>query len=257
MVFLRMIRAKADRMGGGEFPFSLSAIASLDELAFDSPVTFFVGENGSGKSTLLEAIAVGMNLLAIGSEDVDADPSLAHVRTLADALVFSRSRGARNGFFLRAEDFFGFTKRIGRMMDEFEALDAGFAGTFAAGLGGAQKRMLADRYGENPDGRSHGETVLDVLGSRIVPGGLYLLDEPETPFSPIRQLAFLRIMKEAVAQDCQFIIATHSPLLMAFPGAVLLSFDRAPFGPIDYDDVEHVSLTRAFLSDPTSFLRRL
>ena len=104
---------------------------------------------------------------------------------------------------------------------------------------------------------SHGESFLNVFAQRCVPGGLYLLDEPETPLSPLRQLALLSHIKQRVTQACQFIIATHSPILMASPGASILSFDNDAIAPIAYDDVEHVSLTRAFLNDPEAFCRRL
>jgi predicted ATPase len=120
-----------------------------------------------------------------------------------------------------------------------------------------QKRALVEKYGEDADARSHGESFLQLFQARFVPGGLYLLDEPEAPLSPQRQLALLSMLREMAAQDSQFIIATHSPLLMAFPDATILSFDRAPVREIAYDEVEHVSLTRAFLSDPERFLRRL
>jgi predicted ATPase len=116
---------------------------------------------------------------------------------------------------------------------------------------------LIERYGENLDANSHGESFLKIFQSRFVAGGLYLLDEPEAPLSPQRQLALMSMLKEMVDQEAQFIIATHSPILMAFPGARILNFDNHPVMEAHYDDVEHVSLTRAFLNNPQSFLRRL
>src|SRR5688572_356255 len=98
---------------------------------------------------------------------------------------------------------------------------------------------------------------MKLFEARLVPGGLYLLDEPEAALSPLRQLALLSQVKAMVSQNCQFLIATHSPILMAFPDAQIFSFDQQPIAPIDYDDLEHVRLTRAFLSDPQAFLRRL
>jgi predicted ATPase len=96
-----------------------------------------------------------------------------------------------------------------------------------------------------------------LFQARFVPGGLYLLDEPEAPLSPLRQLSLLALLKQMVDQDAQFILATHSPILMAFPGAQILSFDHSPLQPIAYKDLEHVTLTRDFLADPDSFLRHL
>jgi predicted ATPase len=120
-----------------------------------------------------------------------------------------------------------------------------------------QKAALTSRYGENLDANSHGEGFMKLFESRLMPNGLYLLDEPEAALSPIRQLSLLSMMKQMVGQDCQFIIATHSPILMAFPSASILSFDTQPVAEVAYDDLEHVRLTKAFLSDPEAFLRRL
>jgi predicted ATPase len=120
-----------------------------------------------------------------------------------------------------------------------------------------QKRALDSKYGKNPDAFSHGENLLNILNTRLAPGGLYLLDEPETPLSAIRQLTLISILKDMVVKDCQFIIATHSPILMAFPDAMILNFDDGEISEIEYDEIENVSVTRAFLNDPESFLRRL
>ena len=120
-----------------------------------------------------------------------------------------------------------------------------------------QRRALTSRYGEDADARSHGESFLQLFQSRFVPGGLYLLDEPEAPLSPQRQLALLSMLREMAAQDSQFIIATHSPILMALPGADILSFDHAPVRRIPYEEVEHVTLTRDFLNNPAAFLKHL
>jgi len=121
----------------------------------------------------------------------------------------------------------------------------------------AQRRALIERYGEDLDANSHGESFLKLFQARFVPGGLYLLDEPEAPLSPQRQLALLSMLQEMVEQNAQFIIATHSPILMAFPGAAILSFDQHPVREIAWEETEHVSLTRAFLNNPQRFLRHL
>lgn len=259
MTFLTSIRLTPRDELPDEFPFSLPIIRTLDEITFDAPVTFFVGENATGKSTLLEAIAAGLNCIAVGSADVGRDDTLSHARRLADALTFVRHGPRPNTrLFFRAEDIFGFTKRIEGLMHELGGMAKDYeAGSMAAGGVAAERAALVAKYGADPDAKSHGETFLDLFRSRLVPGGLYLLDEPETPLSPLRQLAFLAMLKEMVAQSCQFIIATHSPMLMAFPNATILGFDAAPVRPIAYDDVEHVSLTKAFLRDPGSFLNRL
>ena len=264
MIFLRSLCWKSKPPTDEAFPFSLPIFQTLTELAFTAPVTFFVGENGSGKSTMLEAIGAGMGSIAVGSAAVEEDETLAPARKLAHHLRFVRNRNPSRGFFFRAEDMFGFTKRIKREQDDLNALEAdyarqlsGYGRDLAVGATRGQRRALEQKYGQNPDGRSHGESFLEVFQARMVPEGLYLLDEPETPLSPIRQLALLSILKKQVEQDCQFIIATHSPMLMAFPEATILNFDGDEISPVAYDDVEHVQLMRSFLEYPDMFLSRL
>jgi predicted ATPase len=116
---------------------------------------------------------------------------------------------------------------------------------------------LNQRYGSGLDAHSHGESFLALFQSRFVPEGLYLLDEPEAPLSPIRQMAMISILRDMIEQKSQFIIATHSPILMAFPGAVIYDFDRLPLQTVRYQDLEHVRLTRDFLDNPGAYLNRL
>ena len=116
---------------------------------------------------------------------------------------------------------------------------------------------LADRYGDGLDARSHGESFMHFFLERLVPGGIYFLDEPEAPLSPSRQLSFLALLKDMVQRDIQVVMATHSPILLAFPGAAIWSFDAAPMGRVAYADLEHVNLTRDFLRDPEAYLRHL
>ncbi len=246
------------------FPFNLSFVQTLQEILFRSPVTFLVGENGSGKSTLLEAIAAGTSCATIGGEDVDRDRSLEPARRLARQLRFKWRQKRHRGFFLRAEDFFNFARRLQTMIAELEEASAGFEkeySGYALGLArGAvlgQRDALISKYGENLDANSHGESFLKIFHERFVPGGLYLMDEPEAPLSPQRQLALLAMIKDMVQQDAQFIIATHSPIVMSFPDAAIFSFDKQPVSEVSYEDVEHVSLTKAFLNNPQSFLKHL
>lgn len=251
------------------FPFAVPAIRSLTTLAFPAPVTFLVGENGSGKSTLLEALAIATALPAIGSElRMDEDETLHAQQRLASALKLTWNRGrSRHGFFLRAEDFFGFTRTLARMragfLAEMAGIDAEYrdrsehARTLRMGPVRGSLRALEERYGIDLDANSHGESFLALFRSRLVPRGLYLLDEPEAPLSPQSQLALLAMLKDMIAQEAQFIIATHSPILLAFPGATIYSFDEHPARAVDYDELEHVALTRDFLADPARFLRHL
>ncbi len=264
MIHLQSIDLKPSARTQSGFPFAIPLVRQFERIEFRSPVTFFVGENGSGKSTLMEGLAAASNAVAVAGEDVDRDRSLRAARQLGKRMTLSWGRRNHRGFFLRAEDFFNFAKRIEQLKRELQQIADGFERELhGEGLARArghvlgQRRALIERYGEDLDANSHGESFLKLFQARFVPGGLYLLDEPEAPLSPQRQLAFLALLKQMVAEDAQFIIATHSPILMAFPDAVLLNFDQHPVREIAYDDVEHVSLTRAFLASPQSFLRHL
>jgi predicted ATPase len=251
------------------FPFSVPAIRALGELRFAAPVTFLVGENGSGKSTLLEGIAAAAGLPAVGSESVERDETLEAQRALGRCVNLAWRNRTRRGFFLRAEDFFGFARRVSRtraeMLARIAELERDYRAqdrsTWALGLAqGPLRASLADmerRYGIDLDASSHGQSFLRVFQSRFVPGGLYLLDEPEAPLSPQSQLALIAMMRGMVAQDAQFVVATHSPILLAYPGARILSFDETPATEVEYDALPHVRLTRDFLNAPERFLRHL
>jgi predicted ATPase len=265
MPLLRSIAWKpgVDRDRG--FPFDVPALASLDTLDVDAAVTFFVGENGTGKSTLLEGVAFAAGLPAVASADLARDPTLAAQRRLGSALRLAWRRRATRGFFLRAEDFFGYAKRLARertdLQEALRATETEYAVEYSKRLAqGPLRASLAGmerRYGEELDAASHGEGFLRLFRSRIVPGGVHLLDEPEAALSPQSQLGLLALMMDAVRDEAQFIIATHSPILLAFPDARILSFDETPVRPVAYDDLEHVRLTRAFLEAPERYLRQL
>lgn len=250
-----------------EFPFRVPVIRALRELTFPTQVTFFVGENGSGKSTLLEAIACAVGAVTVGSESVRTDSTLAAQRALAQQFRLVWNKRTRKGFFLRAEDFFGYARSLSKMRAELErdlrAVDDEYHGRSQAAIEYGKMPYqnelgaLQRRYGEGLDSGSHGEGFMRLFQERFVPGGLYLLDEPEAPLSPIRQLAFLAALKQMIAQEAQFIIATHSPILLAFPGATILNFDSVPIKTVNYEDLEHVTLTRSFLNDPGAYLKHL
>jgi predicted ATPase len=264
--FLRSVSQRAGAPSD-RFPFSVPVIRELTTLSFTSQVTFFVGENGSGKSTLLEAIAAAARLPAVGSADLTDDATLKLQRELAGVLRLTWNRMTSRGFFLRAEDFFGFAKRLSAMKLELRQrmaeLETEYADRSAWAKGLAMGPMassiaaLERRYGVDLDANSHGQSFLKIFQSRFVPGGLYLLDEPEAPLSPQSQLALIVMMQEMVAQDAQFIVATHSPILLAFPGATIVSFDHVPAEVVEYESLEHVRLTRDFLNAPERFLRAL
>ena len=263
---LRVSLKRAPAAGETDFPFSIPVIRTLPPLDVSASVTFFVGENGSGKSTLLEGIAAAAGLPTVGAAEVGRDGTLAAQRLLAARLQLTWATRTHRGFFLRAEDFFGFQRRLAAERRELEErlaeIDVAYGdrSAYVKGLAaGPVRASLGDmerRYGRDPDARSHGQAFLNLFQGRFVPDGLYLLDEPEAPLSPQNQLGLLAMLLEWAGR-AQFIIATHSPVLLAFPGAAIYSFDRVPIASVPYEDLEHVALTRAFLNDPGAFLRRL
>ncbi len=249
------------------FPFSVPTIAHLGTLELTTPVTMLVGENGSGKSTLLEGIATATGLPTVGTDSTDRDPTLAHQRRLAQRLKLVWKRRTHRGFFLRAEDFFGFAKQVARlraeMLERIAELEEEYRERtpYAKGLAqGPMRASIAElerSYGVDPDASSHGQSFLRLFQSRFVPDGLYILDEPEAALSPQSQLALIALIADGVAQSSQFIIATHSPIVLAYPGATLFSFDRTPPAPVAFEALDHVSLMRSFLNDPNAYLRHL
>lgn len=222
----------------GRYPFNLPAVRELargEGIDFDERVTFLVGDNGTGKSTIIEAIAVASGFNAEGGSISFRFATRATESSLADHIVIERGlKRPRTGFFLRAESFYNVATEI-----ESLGLDT------------------SDAYGGvSPHERSHGESFLDLVMHRFWPGGLYILDEPEAALSVKGCLALVARIVELADERSQFIIATHSPLLLSVPGARILQFDDAGrIEQVDYDDAEPVNLTRRFLADPARYLR--
>jgi predicted ATPase len=224
------------------YPFCLPAIHALERIELHPRLTFFVGENGSGKSTLLEAIAVSLGFNAEGgTRNFRFETRRSH-SALHECLRIAKStRRPRDGFFLRAESFFN-------VATEIERLDAepSFGPPIGDSYGG---RSLHDQ--------SHGEAFLALMTERFGGQGLYVLDEPEAALSPQRQLAVLSRIHDLVLDDSQFIIATHSPILMAYPDAWIYQCGADGISRIAYEDTEHYRVTRDFLADPQRMLRVL
>jgi len=232
--FLTRISLRAERIQPGIHPFDIPLLRDGLNLPLPTPVTFLVGENGSGKSTLLEALAWNVGFGTQGgnrdhqfSEGVDG-------HALGRALRLGWRQRTTTGFFLRAETFFNFATYLET------------AGSTFSSYGGESLHL-----------KSHGEAFLALFENRFE-DGLYLLDEPEAALSPQRQLAFLRILHQLTApRIAQFVIATHSPLLLAFPEATVLSLDGGAIEQVDYRDTDHYRITRDFLSAPERFFRHL
>lgn len=263
MIYLRGIDVRGER---GAYPLNSESVLSLRDMRCLAPVVLLVGDNGSGKSTLLEALARALRLPSIGNEDAAQDHTLSALEPLLERMKLTFSTRARRGFFLRAEDFFGFTRRIAAMQRELRGelsrVEDEYAGRGAFAKGQARMAFagslhaLNEKYGLDPDARSHGESFLHLFAARMNGPGLYILDEPEAPLSPLRQLSLIAMIMEREA-DSQFLIATHSPILMAYPGADIWSFDELPVAHAQYESLEHVRLTRDFLNAPERYLRRL
>ena len=266
-IHLRELRIDLNRAQKPGYPLNLPVITHLSAMKFASSVTIFVGENGSGKSTLLEAIAKSAGSINIGSDELDQDPSLQPVQPLVDKMKLTWNKRVHRGFFLRAEDFFGYIKRMcvlrKSMQEELNRIDDDYRNRSNAAKAYAKMPAVSSllgmdqRYGHDLDAYSHGESFLTLFQSRFVPGGLYLLDEPEAALSPMHQLGLIAMIKSMLSEDSQFIIATHSPIIMEMPGAQLMDFDQAPPVESTYDELEHVRLFRLFMEDPQAFIEKL
>jgi len=233
LLHLELLR---DRIADPErYPFNLPAVRALNVLPFHPQVTFLVGENGSGKSTLIEAIAVAAGLNAEGGSVNFNFATRATHSPLGESVRLAKALGrrTRDSYFLRAESFYN-------VATEIERLDGGPGGS-----------PIIDGYGgRSLHEQSHGESFFSLFKHRFRDHGLYLLDEPEAALSPTRQIEFLVLMHDSIRRGCQFVIATHSPILMAYPEARIHLLDRQGIRDVAYTDTEHYRVTRRFLSDP-------
>lgn len=224
-----------------EYPFSLPAIKSLNSITFHPAVTFLVGENGAGKSTLLEALAIAWGFNPEGGSrnfcfsNRDSHSSLNSYLRLVKGI-----RRPKDGYFLRAESFFNVATEIDRLDGE---------------PGGPP--IIRSYGGNSLHEQSHGESFFTLLMHRFHGQGLYMLDEPEAALSPTRQMAMISRMHDLVNQHSQLIIATHSPILMAYPNAQILLVSEEGILPVDYTETEHYIVTKDFLNKYEKFLKEL
>ena len=232
--FLRRIAVLADRVDASRYPFNISAFSHGIDIEITSNVTFFVGENGSGKSTLLEAIAENCGFNAEGGSRDHRFAEHSDQSDLATALRLSWRAKVTDGFFMRAESFYRFASYIEQSGSSFE------------------------RYGgRSLHEQSHGESFLALFSNRFH-RGIYILDEPEAALSPQRQLSLLSIIHRLdIGGRAQFLVSTHSPILLAYPGAVLYCLDGDAIRPICYMETDHYRVTKEFLASPERYFKHL
>ena len=236
-MFLRKLNLISERITNNKiYPFSIPALKGLQTIEFRSSVTFFVGENGTGKSTLMEAIAFKCDFNTAGGSRNNFYEMQSSETALGDFIRLSWAPKISNGFFLRAESLYNFASHIDSLgPDAYKAYG-----------------------GKSLHSQSHGESFLSIFSNRFGKRGIYLLDEPEAALSPVRQLSLLSIIRDLEREgQSQFIIATHSPIILAYPGAQILDFDTSPATETTYEDTSHYKITKGFLENRDLYLRKL
>jgi predicted ATPase len=265
MSFIRSFSINATRQQ--PFPYNIPAVRFAKEISLDQKLTIFVGDNGSGKSTLLESIAYAVNLPLlsgfIGQEKKQEDFKAA--RDLRSFVNIDWKNETARGFFFRAEDFSAFldsvekerTKIAMELFDLKGQVDESVIKQMSDNSNYSLYQMKKE-YGENLFSFSHGEAYMQILHSKIQGKGIYLLDEPEAALSPLRQLSLIAFILEFLkTHKAQFIIATHSPILMGIPGAILYEIQDDAMKKVEFDETEHCRITKAFLDNPEVYLRHL
>ncbi len=234
--FIRQI--KLGEVDTSLYPYSIPAVKQIESIQFTSPVTFFVGENGSGKSTLSEAIAVAAGFNAEGGTKNYSFSSQDTTSSLSENIILVRGhKRERSGYFLRAESFY---------------TTANYADSGTSDMAGNPYPILFD--GKRIHEQSHGEAFLSIV--KTFRAGLYIFDEPESALSPKRIIALMAEIHQLVKQGSQFIIATHSPMLLAYPNAKIYQLSKDGIDEVAFDDIDHVKIIKEFLDNPKEYIDR-
>ena len=247
------------------FPFNITAVQFARDVALSAKVTIFIGDNGCGKSTLLETVALKLNLPLIGGFIKPQAAGFEAARLLQPFIEIEYLRQTNKGFFFRAEDFSDFVNSVEnenrKIADDLRELkgtvDDSISKEMSDSMNYKLYRMRKD-YGENMQAFSNGEAYLKILQTRIADKGIYILDEPEAALSPIKQLSLIFFIVEVLKnRNTQFIISTHSPLLMGIPRAMIYEIKEDGMSVVPYEETEHYRITKTFLNNPDSYLREL
>jgi len=262
MPFLRSFHINSSKTQ--PFPFNIPAVKFAKDISIENGITIFVGDNGCGKSTLLESIALHCNLPLIGGF-ISNNPGFEAARLLQPFVELKWQRQTKNGFFFRAEDFSDFIDGVEKekmkinldLYDLKGQVDDDIINRMAEGMNHSLREMRKN-YGDNMQAYSHGEAYLKILQMRIGDKGIYLLDEPEAALSPLKQLSLMSLILELLkGKNAQFILATHSPILMGLPGAALYQVTDDGMEQVDFKETDHYRITKTFLDDPGYYLRYL
>ncbi len=246
------------------FPFNILAVKFARQIALDARVTIFAGDNGSGKSTLLESLAFYLKLPLIGGQ-IDSHAGFEAARLIKPYMEIEWQNQINKGFFFRAEDFSDFINGVERENNKIDAnlreLKGQVDDAIIERMRESMNYTLFDmrrKYGENMQAFSHGEAYLKIIQTRIADKGIYLLDEPEAALSPLKQLSLIAFILDVLkGGKAQFIMATHSPILMGIPGATLYEIQEDNMQQVSYKETDHYRITKTFLDNPQYYLRHL
>ncbi len=260
-------QVRYNKKNKNHYPFNTELIKNFECLKFKTPITFIVGENACGKSTFIEAMACSLELITVGNKSVKYDPLFDDVRELSKHFRVSKSNYLGRGFFLRSEDFINFANAQRRMVRELRneliEMEEEFKGKSEYAKGLMRGPLLASisatesRYDGYLDSKSHGESFLELFQSRLVPNGIYILDEPEVALSPQNQYTLMAMIMDSVKEGSQFIIATHSPIIEALPMSTIYEVKEGNFVETKYEQLDSVQFYKSFLESPERYIAYL